>query len=204
MRIGLAVAATTTLGLVAAPMVYVRTPASTGQYTPIDQPVQFDHRHHVQDDGIDCRYCHNTVERSPTAGLPATEVCMGCHSQIWNQSPMLETVRRSYYSGKSIPWNRVYFLPDFVYFNHSIHVNKGIGCVSCHGRVDEMAVVFQVPSLHMEWCLDCHRNPEPNLRPLEQITSMTWKPTGDPARLARTLARQYQTRHLVSCTNCHR
>lgn len=142
---------------IAAPLVFMRTPFNTGQHYPVDQPVPFDHRHHVQDDGIECRYCHNTVERSASAGVPATELCMGCHSQVWRDSPMLEPVRRSYYSGQPIPWNRVHALPGFVYFDHSIHVNHGIDCASCHGRVDQMANVEQASPLNMAWCLDCHR-----------------------------------------------
>jgi hypothetical protein len=204
MRVALAVIGVAIIGLVAAPMIYVRTPDGTGQYDAVDQPVQFDHRHHVQDDGIDCRYCHNTVDHAATAGIPSTDVCMGCHSQIWNQSEMLEPVRRSFFSDRPIPWNRVHQLPAFVYFNHSIHVNKGFGCVTCHGRVDQMATVYQEQPLTMGWCLGCHRNPEPNRRPLEEITSMTWTPD-DPVAVQMALtARDGPLRHLTNCTTCHR
>jgi hypothetical protein len=189
---------------IAAPMIYVRTPYRRGQFEPPDQPVMFDHRHHARDDGIDCRYCHDTVEKEATAGIPSTDVCMGCHSQVWMGSPMLEPVRRSYFSGAAIPWNRVHDLPGFVYFNHAIHVNKGIGCVSCHGRVDQMATVVQVESLTMGFCLDCHRNPEPHLRPRDRITQMDWRPNGDPVALGKELAAEYQTRKLTQCTACHR
>lgn len=137
-------------------MVYVRTPWNTGVGDAVDQPVQFDHRHHVIDDDIDCLYCHTGAESSDYAGVPATEVCMGCHAQIWNESPLLEPVRRSYFSGQAIPWNRVHDLPDFVYFNHAVHVQRGVGCVECHGRVDRMARVYQTRSLTMGFCLDCH------------------------------------------------
>jgi hypothetical protein len=137
-------------------MVYVRTPWNTGTGDAIDQPVQFDHRHHVIDDEIDCIYCHTGAESSDYAGVPATDVCMGCHAQIWNESPLLETVRRSYFSGRAIPWNRVNDLPDFVYFNHAVHVQRGVGCVECHGRVDRMARVYETQSLSMGFCLDCH------------------------------------------------
>ena len=139
-------------------MVYVRTPWNTEEYEAVDQPVQFDHRHHAVDDRIDCIYCHSGAEVSDYAGVPSTEVCMGCHSQVWNSSPLLEPVRRSYFSGNPIPWNRVHDLPDFVYFNHAVHVQRGVGCSACHGRVDEMARVYKVASLSMGWCLDCHQN----------------------------------------------
>lgn len=155
---------------------YVRTPFVTNQGLPIDQPVQFDHRHHVRDEGIDCRYCHTTVESSATAGMPSTQVCMSCHEQIWNKSKYLEPVRQAYFTNQPIQWERVHNLPDFVYFNHSIHVAKGVGCVSCHGRVDQMAVIQQGAPLTMGWCLSCHRDPIPHLRPQEFITSMTWTP----------------------------
>ena len=129
---------------------------------------------------------------------------MGCHDQIWNASAMLEPVRRAYFSGEPIRWRRVHQLPDYVYFDHSIHVTRGIGCVSCHGRVDEMGKIFQFAPLTMEWCLGCHRQPERNLRPREQIASMTWEPTGDRDALAARLAQEYGTRHLTNCTTCHR
>jgi hypothetical protein len=163
-RIVIAAAFLTVAMLIVAPMVYVRTPYNTGQFTPVDQPVQFDHRHHVQDDGIDCRYCHSTVERSWTASIPSTDVCMGCHNQVWPDSAMLEPVRRSYFSGTPIPWNRVHWLPGFVYFDHSIHIHRGFACERCHGRVSQMALVVQVAPLNMGWCLDCHRQAkEPRL-----------------------------------------
>jgi hypothetical protein len=195
--------------LVLTPLIYMRTPYASNQYFPVDQPVQFDHRHHVRDDGIDCRYCHNLVERSWTAGVPTTALCMGCHNQVWPESPMLEPVRRSYFSGTPIPWNRVHRLPQFVYFNHSIHVNRGIGCASCHGRVDEMPLVYQVERLTMSWCLDCHREPERHLRPLDRITDMSWRPPAQPGSDAeleygRKLAASYGTRKLTHCTTCHR
>src|SRR5438093_9527726 len=134
-----------------------------------EQPVPFSHKHHVADDGLDCRYCHTSVETSSFAGLPPTETCMGCHSQIWSNAPILEPVRESYRTGKSLEWTRVHDLPDFVYFNHSIHVNKGIGCSTCHGRVDKMPLMFKQNSLYMQWCLDCHRNPENHVRPRDQV-----------------------------------
>src|SRR5579862_6446450 len=129
------------------------------------QPVPFSHKHHVKDDGIDCRYCHTSVESSNFAGLPPTEICMSCHSQIWTNAEMLEPVRSSYRTGKSLEWVRVHDLPDFVYFNHSIHVNKGIGCSTCHGRVDTMPLMWKVNTLYMQWCVECHRDPAKHVRP---------------------------------------
>jgi hypothetical protein len=166
--------------------------------------VQFDHRHHVSDDGIDCRYCHNSVEVSSTAGIPATSVCMNCHSQIWNQSALLGIVRSAYFEDRPIRWTRVHRLPDFAYFNHAIHVNKGIGCVSCHGRIDQMPQVTQYAPLTMGWCLDCHRDPDRYLRPREEITSMSWQPPGDPVALAERLRREYHLQPRTACTTCHR
>jgi hypothetical protein len=190
--------------VLAAPMIWVRTKWARDQWNVVDQPVEFDHRHHARDDGIDCRYCHNTVDRAATAGIPSTEKCMGCHAQIWTQSPMLEVVRRSYFSGAPIPWNRVYQVPGFVYFNHSIHVSKGFGCATCHGRVDEMAAIYQVPTLTMGWCLDCHRNPEEYIRPLDQITNMGWSAGDRQIELGRELVKQRGIRSLTNCTTCHR
>ncbi len=185
-------------------MVWARVPSGTGQQDQLIQPVQFDHRHHVVDDGIDCRYCHFSVERAPSAGIPSTALCMNCHAQIWSRSPRLEPVRQSYFTGQPIPWVRVHRVPDFVYFNHAIHVNKGIGCETCHGRVDQMPAIEQVAPLTMGWCLECHRNPAPFLRPLDQITTMGWKPEGDPAALAKDLMKRHDVHSRVSCTTCHR
>ena len=170
---------------------------------PLNQPVAFSHKHHTNM-GIDCRYCHTTVEKAPSAGLPPTETCLACHSQVWNKSPLLDAVRASWFTGTAIPWTRVHKLPDFVYFNHAIHVNKGIGCADCHGRVDQMAVVEQAQPLNMGWCLECHRNPVPNLRPLDQITNMKWQPPANQAEVGARLAKQYDVRARVSCTTCHR
>lgn len=183
-------------------MAWVRTPLNLQQNDPIDQPIQFDHRHHVADDGIDCRYCHTTVERSDTAGLPATSVCMGCHGQIWNQATLIEPMRQSWQRKQPIVWNRVHELPDFVYFNHSAHINKGVGCATCHGRVDQMARVYKVQPLTMQWCLDCHRNPAPNLRPADKITDMTWQPAGPEVGLE--LMKQNKVNPPTYCSGCHR
>src|ERR1043165_7937100 len=143
----------------------VRSPYATAAGEAAAQPVPFSHKHHVGDDGIDCRYCHTTVETSSYAGSPSTQTCMNCHSQIWSDSPMLEPVRASYRTGEPLRWTRVHNLPEFVYFDHSIHVNKGVGCATCHGRVDQMPLTYQVASLQMEWCLECHQNPAHYVRP---------------------------------------
>ncbi|HEU4729233.1 MAG TPA: cytochrome c3 family protein [Kofleriaceae bacterium] len=188
--------------VLAAPMVCARTPYATGAGDPLLQPVLFDHRHHVRDDGIDCLYCHEGAERSPYAGIPATERCMGCHDQIWSDSDPIAPLRDSLATGQPIRWQRVHSLPDFVYFDHAIHTRRGIGCVSCHGRVDEMAAVYQVHPLTMRWCLDCHRDPVPHLRPRDQITSMRWTAEG-PGQIA-ALAAQYRPRRLTHCSTCHR
>jgi hypothetical protein len=189
----------TPLGL----MAWVRTPHVTGVGNPIQQPVLFDHRHHVVDDGISCAYCHSTAERAAPAGLPSTARCMGCHGQIWNHSPLLEPVRESYFTGRPIPWVRVNRLPDFVYFDHSIHLAKGVGCESCHGRVDRMAAVFQAKPLTMGWCLGCHRNPEKFVRPRSEVMTMGWS-AGDQRALGAMLVRQYRVREMTHCTACHR
>lgn len=187
-------------------MIYMRTPDAWAVGLPPDQPIEFDHRHHVRDDGIDCLYCHRGAEVSDVAQVPPTSTCMGCHNQVWNESPLIEPVRRSWFTGAPIPWNRVHDLPDHVYFNHAIHVNKGIGCVTCHGRVDQMARVYKVAAMNMAWCLECHRSPEPHLRPLDRITDMEWTPPfgEEGARLREELARRYGVRRLTNCTTCHR
>lgn len=168
------------------------------------QPVQFSHKHHVKDDGIDCRYCHTSVEESSFAGIPPTSTCMNCHTQIWPNSPLLEPVRESYRTGQSIQWTRVHNLPGFVYFNHSIHVNKGVGCVTCHGRVDDMPLMWRENSLYMEWCLECHREPERFVRPREYVFDMDWRPQGDQIALGQKLVREYKIQKLTSCSVCHR
>ncbi len=203
-RIGLAALLGFPVLAVGGLMAWPFTPYGSRQYQPVVQPLQFDHRHHVLDDGIDCRYCHATVDRGPSAGLPATEVCLNCHSQIWNKSPLLAQVRQSWFTGRPIRWVRVHQLPDFVYFDHSAHVNKGVGCASCHGRVDRMAVVEQVARLDMGWCLGCHRDPAPHLRPLEHLTDMAWTPPEDGGARARRLMQDYRVHARTSCTTCHR
>ena len=171
------------------------------------QPVPFSHAHHAGQLGIDCRYCHTSVEDSSFAGVPPTKTCMNCHQEIWFGSPTLEPVRASFKSGESIPWRRIHNLPQFVYFDHSIHVNKGVGCASCHGRVDEMPFTYQAESLLMKWCVDCHRNPAPNLRPRDKVVDMAWQPPSDDPNLGAELMKRYRVRtpdELMSCSTCHR
>jgi hypothetical protein len=168
------------------------------------QPVQFSHKHHVSDDGIDCRYCHTSVEESSFAGIPSTKICMNCHTQIWAESPILAPVRESFRTGKSLEWTRVHNLPGFVYFDHSIHIHKGVGCVTCHGRVDQMPLMWRENTLYMEWCLECHRNPERFVRPREQVFSMDWQPPSDQIALGQKLLQQYKIESLTSCSVCHR
>jgi len=184
-----------------------RTPYVTQAFVAREQPVQFSHKHHVGDDGIDCRYCHTSVETAATAGLPATKTCMNCHSQLFADSPYLEIVRESWRTGQPIKWTRVHDLPDFAYFNHSIHVNKGVGCSSCHGRVDLMPLMWNEASLHMEWCLQCHRNPNAVLREQKDITNMEWVADKDQDVKGAELAKKYNIQSkevLTSCSTCHR
>ncbi len=185
-----------------------------------EQPVPFSHAHHAGGLGIDCRYCHTSVETSSFAGIPPTKTCMNCHSELWTSAPMLEPVRASYRTGQSLVWTRVNDLPDFVYFSHDIHISKGVGCDECHGPVDRMPLMFQAKSLQMEWCLDCHRAPEKYLRPREQVFNMRWERphSGHPVAFAgasytdqrtmgRALIKQYEIRSprdLTSCNTCHR
>lgn len=190
------------VGLVAA--MIDRSPYMTGVGVARPQPVPFSHAHHAGDLGFDCRFCHTSVEDGAIAGIPPSKTCMKCHSQIWADSPMLEPVRSSFAEGDPIEWTRVHDLPDFAYFDHSAHVAKGVGCVSCHGRVDEMPLMWKVHNLHMDWCLDCHREPEPHLRPRDRVFDMAWQPDGDPRSLGAQLAAQYGVRPLTDCTTCHR
>lgn len=203
-RLSLAIAALVPAVAIGGLMIYVRTPFGYGTDEPHEQPVQFDHRHHVKDLGIDCRYCHTSVEQSATAGIPPTQLCLGCHAQVWNKSPLLDPVRAWYMNDQPIPWKRVHNLPDFAYFNHSAHVNKGVGCVSCHGRVDEMPAVEQVAPLTMGWCLDCHRNPENFIRPRSEITNGAWVAPEDSVELGKKLMAEYDVHTRTNCSTCHR
>lgn len=190
--------------LLIAGFIYVRSPYANGVGNVVEQPIPFSHKHHVLDDGIDCRYCHTTVETSAFAGMPSTETCMNCHSQIWTQAAALQPVRDSLKNGKPIEWNRVYVLPDFVYFDHSIHVNKGIGCSTCHGQVDQMPLTVKAQSLQMTWCVDCHRDPSPYVRPLDQVFNMDYVTPPNQQELAQQLIKQYGIKTYTDCTACHR
>lgn len=188
-------------------LVIQRSDFVTGANAYVEQPVQFSHQHHAGGIGIDCRYCHTSVEVAPTAGIPPTKTCINCHSQIWSTSPYLEPVRASFREDKPLQWVRVHDLPDFVYFNHSIHVKQGVGCETCHGRVDRMPLMLQKSSLQMEWCLDCHRNPEKFVRPRDQVLTMGYTPTESQDVIGARLVREYgiaDERHMTSCSVCHR
>ena len=179
----------------------------TGQNVVKSQPVPFSHEHHVAQLGIDCRYCHTSVEKSSFAGMPPTTTCMNCHKQIWTNAALLEPVRSSFSTNTPLRWSRIHDLPDFVYFDHSIHVAKGVGCATCHGRVDRMPLMYQNASLQMEWCLDCHRNPAKYIRPKDQVFNMAWEPPADQLARGARLVKDYHVlppRTLTSCSTCHR
>jgi hypothetical protein len=193
--------------LVWAGLVYTRSSYGTGVAHTHEQAVPFSHEHHAGVLGIDCRYCHSTVEVSAVAGIPPTKTCMNCHWQIWVGSELLEPVRESYRRDVPLRWQRVHNLPGFVYFDHSIHVQKGMGCSTCHGRVDQMPLMYQASSLLMEWCLDCHRHPEQQIRPRAEVFNMQYVQPNDPAPLGLKLVKEYAIRSattLTSCTVCHR
>jgi hypothetical protein len=184
-----------------------RSPYVTQQGIPRVQPVQFSHQHHVGAMGIDCRYCHTSVEKAAFANIPPTKTCMNCHSQIWKDSPELAPVHESWRTDRSIEWIKVYDLPDYVYFNHSIHVAKGVGCETCHGRIDQMPLVSQHPTLQMGWCLDCHRAPERFIRPREDVFKMGYVPAGRQVEIGERLKKEYGIRpvfELTDCVTCHR
>lgn len=190
------------LGFFALLMVWVRSPYATGQFDPVQQPIYFDHRHHVRDEGIDCKYCHADAWKGAFAGVPATSLCMNCHSQVWAESPRFKPLYDSYFTGTPIRWLRVNALPDFSFFNHSAHVSHGVGCSTCHGRVDLMPAVDQQPTLLMGWCLDCHRHPANNLRPLDRITDMEWSPSDPGTQYA--LMKELGVESKTDCSTCHR
>jgi hypothetical protein len=199
---GLSLAGGGTAGIVA----FARSDYITSADFRPAQPVPFSHRHHAGELGIDCRYCHSSVETSPRAGLPPTATCMTCHSQIWTNATMLEPVRQSLADDKSIIWTRVAKLPDYVYFRHDIHIAKGVGCETCHGRIDTMALTYRAKSFTMDFCLDCHRDPAPNLRPQSHITDMAWKPPADARAEGEAIAAHEGIRigELTHCYVCHR
>lgn len=191
-------------GLISVAILVGRSSYVTRAQEYVEQPVQFSHLHHVLDDGIDCRYCHTSVETSAFAGIPPTKTCMNCHSQIWATAPILEPVRASFRDNTPLQWTRVHNLPDFVYFNHSIHVKKGMGCETCHGRVDRMPLMLQQNSLQMEWCLACHRNPENFVRPRSEIYTMGYQPPVPQSVIGPQLVKEYGISGNTSCSTCHR
>jgi hypothetical protein len=190
-----------TLGI-AGPWIYVRTPYNQYRTVQTAQPVQFDHRHHVKDDGIQCLYCHADAERSPHAGVPPTEVCMGCHSQVWNRSPLLAPVRASFFENRPLRWNRVHDLPDFVYFDHSVHVRGGVQCQQCHGDVASMPLVSKAKSLTMGFCLDCHRDPAEHVAGYRgpSVSAPLWRSRPGTSDQASGVV----ANNLITCTACHR
>jgi hypothetical protein len=183
-----------------------RMSATDVTFDAVQQPIPFSHKHHVGDIGLDCRYCHTTVEKSSTAGLPSTQICLSCHSQLFKDVPALAPLHASALSGVPIQWNRVHDLPDFVYFDHSIHVNKGVACIECHGHIDQMPLTSRVVSLDMQWCLQCHRSASQHIRPLTEVFSMRrFAPLSknEIEQLDR-LYRLQDTRRLTDCSTCHR
>jgi hypothetical protein len=178
----------------------------TGQNITLNQPVPFSHAHHVGGLGLDCRYCHSAVERSATAGVPPTHTCMTCHSQLYTQAEMLEPIRRSLADNKPVAWNKVNRLPDYVYFDHSIHIAKGVGCTTCHGPVGEMPLMRAGAPLTMGWCLDCHRDPAPRLRPASAVFDPQWTPPDNQSEQGKALLTYYHidNSHLTDCSVCHR
>lgn len=202
-RIGGAAVLVAALGAGALAM-YVGTPQviMTG-YQPV-QPVAYSHKLHAGDLGMDCYYCHFTADKASHAAVPPTEVCMNCHTRVKSNSPRLQKVRDSYATGNPVEWVRVHRVPDYVFFNHQAHVTAGVSCVSCHGRVDQMVEVIQVEPLNMKFCLDCHRNPAPNIRPVDQVTNLAWKPDRDPAVIGREIMQARGINPPESCSGCHR
>jgi hypothetical protein len=195
-------------GVVTAFIVYrANARADAPQNDAVEQPIPFSHQHHVRDDGIDCRYCHTSVETSSFAGVPPLATCMSCHSQLFTDAPPLAPLIRAYAGAGSLEWNRVHDLPDFVYFDHSIHVAKGVGCSTCHGDVGHMPLIRRVATLYMQWCLDCHRSPERYLRPRERVFDVNWRPPPDQLARGAELRKAYglrTTRELTDCSTCHR
>ena len=203
-RASIAILVLLVAGLIGPLMALGQSSWVTGLGVTRNQPIQFSHERHVAGNGIDCRYCHSSVETSAFAGIPPTKTCMNCHSQIWSTSEYLEPVRASFQSGVPLQWTRVHDLPDFVYFDHSVHVSKGVGCSTCHGRVDQMPLVRQEASLQMGWCLDCHRNPERYVRPRSEVFRMDYTPPVNQAQLGGKLVEEYKIGRLTDCSTCHR
>jgi hypothetical protein len=194
---------------IVAALVYVFDLLYTGPYVNEEsvireQPVPFSHKHHAKELGIDCRYCHTSAESSSFAGIPSVKTCMSCHSQIWNKSPMLEPIREAYRTGEPIRWVRVNGLPDYVYFDHSIHVAKGVGCTTCHGPMGDMPLSWRQASLQMKWCLECHRKPEDFVRPRQDVFNISWRRPSDQKAQGQKLVQEYHIKKLTDCYTCHR
>lgn len=185
---------------------WYHSPYGTGIGQAVPQDIPFSHAHHVGGLGLDCRYCHKTAESSAFAGMPATDTCMHCHWQLWTEAPMLEPLRESWRTGSRLEWARVHRLPDFVFFDHSIHVDKGVGCSTCHGRVDQMPLMRKAETLYMKWCLDCHRDPAPRIRPADEIYNVDYAFPSDARAQGKRLMKYYgiDTTGLTNCTACHR
>lgn len=183
---------------------FLRSDFVTGVADSVEQPIPFSHRHHVGGIGIDCRYCHTSVEDGRYAGIPSSKVCMTCHSLIWTDAGLLEPMRESFRTNEPVRWTRVHDLPDFVYFDHSVHIAKGIGCSSCHGPVDTMPLVYKQETLTMGWCLSCHKDPTPNVRDREDITNMAWMPRDVTEEHRAELCERNDVRSLTNCSVCHR
>jgi len=202
-RVGMLALLLAAAGLIAAGQWRERSYQALGQ--PVAQPIPFSHKHHVGDDGIDCRYCHTTVETSRHAGMPSTHTCLTCHSQLFRDAPILQPLRASERTGEPIRWRRVHDLPDFVFFDHSAHIAKGVACVECHGRIDQMPITWRAQPLQMQWCLACHRDPLPHLRPHDQVFAMpSPQPTAAQTRVLARQAHLESTRRLTDCSTCHR
>ncbi len=182
----------------------LRSPYTTQVNVAREQPVPFSHKQHVSGLGLDCRFCHASAEESAFAGIPPTKTCMGCHSVVWKDAPLLEPVRESYRTDRSIEWTRVHDLPDFVYFDHSIHLKKGIGCTTCHGEVGEMPLMWRTETLEMDWCLSCHRDPVASVRPREEVFSAHWAPDSISDAEREALAERYHVESMTNCWVCHR
>ncbi len=203
-NVGIAAVLLLVCSTIAVAYVIDRGPWITSVQMAPEQPIPFSHKHHVKDDGIDCRYCHTSVEYSGYAGIPPTETCMSCHSQIWTGAVVTKPIRDSWATGKSIEWVRVHDLPDFVYFNHSIHLNKGIGCSTCHGQINEMALTYKVNTLNMNWCINCHRNPGQFVRPRSEVFNINYKYPSNQSELGPKLVKEYHIQNLTDCVTCHR
>ena len=218
MRVGLLALPLMGAGAGVTAAAFYRSDYTTGAREVVEQPVPFSHKHHVSELGIDCRYCHTAFDQSASAGLPPTKTCMNCHQQVWQSADLLGPVRDSYDKGVPIAWTKIHNVPHYTYFNHSIHVAKGVGCVSCHGQVDQQNLLMQSKTLLMEWCLDCHRYPEKHLRPVEEVTNMrfvaagwtdkeTHKTYSGQLELGRDLKQKHMVREpqvLTNCSICHR